>query len=95
MRVPSPAEPTDDRPDPLLQHLVELTREGTVVAAFRAAHDKFHRLHGDCLRLAATATADDEALKELLQTLDAYTALFNESTGTTYSSLSYSSVVCR
>jgi iron-sulfur cluster repair protein YtfE (RIC family) len=77
-RVPSPAEPTDDRPDPLLQHLINLTREGTVVAAFQAAHDKFHRLHADCLRLAPTATTDDEALNELLQTLDVYTTLFNE-----------------
>ena len=76
--MPIPAGPTDDRPDPLLQHLINLTREGTVVAAFQAAHDKFHRLHADCLRLAATATTDDEALNELLQTLDAYTALFNE-----------------
>ena len=58
--------------------LINLTREGTVVAAFQGAHDKFHRLHVDCLRLAAMATTDDEALNELLQTLHAYTALFNE-----------------
>jgi iron-sulfur cluster repair protein YtfE (RIC family) len=70
--------PSDDRRDPLLQHLVDLTREGTVVAAFQAAHDKFHRLHADCLRLAASSTADDVALNELVRTLDAYTALFNE-----------------
>jgi len=76
--VPSPAEPTDDRADPILRHLISLTREGTVAAAFQAAHEKFHRLHADCLRLAAATTNDDEALNELLQTLDAYTALFNE-----------------
>jgi iron-sulfur cluster repair protein YtfE (RIC family) len=75
--VPSPAQPSDDRADPILEHLIDLTREGTVVAAFQAAHDKFHRLHADCLRLAAAAT-DDEALTELLRTLDSYTSLFNE-----------------
>jgi iron-sulfur cluster repair protein YtfE (RIC family) len=72
------SKPSDDRPDTLLQHLVDLTREGRVVAAFQAAHEKFHRLHADCLRLAASATADDDALNELVRTLDAYTALFND-----------------
>ena len=76
--VPIPAERSDDRADPTLQHLINLTREGTVVAAFQAVHHKFHRFHEDCLRLAARATTDDEALDELLQTLDAYTVLFNE-----------------
>jgi iron-sulfur cluster repair protein YtfE (RIC family) len=77
VRVRTPAEPFEDRPDPILQHLINLTREGAVVAAFQSAHDKFHRFHADCLRLAAMATTD-EALDELLQTLDAYTVLFNE-----------------
>jgi hemerythrin-like domain-containing protein len=63
--------------DPILQQLVTLTREGTVVAAFQAAHDKFHRFQADCVRLAATATIDD-ALDELFRTLDAYVVLFNE-----------------
>ena len=76
--MPNPAKASDDRTDPTLQHLITLTREGTVVAAFQAAHDKFHRFHADCLRLAATATTDDEVLGELLQALDNYTALFNE-----------------
>jgi hemerythrin-like domain-containing protein len=71
-------EPSDQSADPLLQHLVELTREGTVIPAFQAAHDKFHRYHADCARLAASATSDDRALDELLRTLDAYTELFDE-----------------
>jgi hemerythrin-like domain-containing protein len=76
--VPTAAEPSGDRADPILQHLIKLTREGTVVAAAQAAHDKFHRFHTDCSRLAARATTDDEALDELLETLDAYTGLFND-----------------
>ena len=71
VRVQTPAAPFDDA-DPTLRHLVTLTREGTVVAAFQAAHDKFHSFHADCLRLAVSAVTDDEALDELLQTLDAY-----------------------
>jgi hemerythrin-like domain-containing protein len=72
-------KPSDDRLDPLLQHLIALTREGTVVAAFEAAHEKFRRLHADALRLATTATAhDDRAVNELVRTLDDYAALFNE-----------------
>jgi hemerythrin-like domain-containing protein len=72
-------KPNDDRPDPLLQHLIDLTREGTVVAAFQAAHEKFRHLRADALRLATTATTDDDrAVNELVRTLDDYTALFNE-----------------
>jgi hemerythrin-like domain-containing protein len=71
-------EPSDQSNDPLLQHLVELTREGTIIPAFQAAHDKFRRYQADCVRLAASATSDDRALDELRRTLDAYAELFNE-----------------
>ena len=74
----SRAEPTDDHSDPLLQHLITLTREGTVVASFEAAHAKFHRFHADFLRLAAASSSDHDARDELLHMLDAYTTLFNE-----------------
>ena len=77
VRVQTPAAPSDDA-DPILRNLVTLTREGTVVAAFQAAHDKFHSFHADCLRLAVSAVSDDEALDELLHSLDAYAVLFNE-----------------
>ena len=62
----------------MLQLLITLTRDGVVIAAFQSTHDKFHRYHEDCLRLATSVVSDDEALDELLQTLDAYAALFNE-----------------
>ena len=64
--------------DAVLQLLVKLTREGTVIAAFQSTHDKFHRYHSDCLRLALAASSDDRPLDELLRTLDAYTELFKE-----------------
>jgi hemerythrin-like domain-containing protein len=58
--------------------LDELTREGTVVAAFQATHNKFRQFHGDFLRLAPLASSSGEASEELRRSLDAYAALFHE-----------------
>ena len=69
---------SDEHADPVLQLLVNLTREGTVIAAFQSTHDKFHRYHAELLRLAPSAASDERALDELLRTLDAYAELFNE-----------------
>lgn len=68
----------DARADPVLQHLADLTRDGTLVAAFQATHDKFRRYHADCLRLARSATSDERALDELVRVLDAYAELFDD-----------------
>src|SRR5262249_11134178 len=58
--------------------LVELTREGKVVSAFQATHDKFRRYHDDCLRLVALAASEEQAFEELVRTLDSYAQLFHE-----------------
>jgi hemerythrin-like domain-containing protein len=72
------AETTDEHADPTLQLLVNLTREGAVLTAFQATHDKFRGYHADLLRLAGSASSDDQALDELLRTLDTYADLFHE-----------------
>ena len=69
---------SDELADPVLQLLVDLTREGTVVAAFQSTHDKFHRYQAEMLQLAPSATFDDRARDELLRTLDDYAELFHE-----------------
>jgi hemerythrin-like domain-containing protein len=69
---------SDEHADPVLQLLVNLTREGSVVAAFQSTHDKFHRYHAEFLRLAPSAPFDERAYDELLQTLDDYAVLFTE-----------------
>jgi branched-chain amino acid transport system ATP-binding protein len=68
----------EEHTDPVLQLLVNLTREGTVIAAFQSTHEKFRRYHADLLRLAAVAASDERARNELLRTLDAYAELFHE-----------------
>jgi hemerythrin-like domain-containing protein len=64
--------------DPLLAHLDELTRAGTVVAAFAAAHASFRRYHQECLELASSAATDGRALDALRRTVAAYVTLFHE-----------------
>ena len=64
--------------DPVLAHLDELTREGTVVAAFRAAHESFGRYHEACLQLASSAATDARVLDELGTTVAAYVTLFRD-----------------
>jgi iron-sulfur cluster repair protein YtfE (RIC family) len=68
----------EEHADPTLQLLANLTRDGTVLDAFQATHNKFRRYHVECLRLAASATSDDHALDQLLRTLDSYAKLFDE-----------------
>jgi hemerythrin-like domain-containing protein len=72
------APPPDQHADPVLRLLDDLTREGTVVAAFQATHDKFRQYHADCLQLTASATPDDRAVDALVRCLDAYAELFND-----------------
>src|SRR5262245_14971024 len=69
---------SDEQADPTLQFLADLTREGTVVAAFQSVHDKFHRYHAELLRLAPSALFDDRAHEELLRLLEDYAELFHE-----------------
>jgi iron-sulfur cluster repair protein YtfE (RIC family) len=78
VRVATGDASPEERADPTLRLLASLTREGTVVSAFQATHDKFRRFHDDCLRLVARARSDEQALGELLSTLDAYAELFHE-----------------
>ena len=72
------AERTEEHADPTLQLLVNLTREGGVLTAFQATHDKFRGYQANLLRLAASGSSNDQALDELLRTLDAYAELFHE-----------------
>jgi len=69
---------SDEQPDPVLQLLENLTREGTVIAAFQSTHEKFHRYHAELLRLVPPATFDERAHDELVRTLDEYAKLFDE-----------------
>ena len=78
MRVASGLGAVGEDADPVLQLLVKLTREGMVIAAFQATHDKFRGYHSDCLRLALATSSGDRSLDELRLTLDAYTELFKE-----------------
>jgi len=77
-RVATSAGRPEEHIDPVLQLLVDLTREGAVIAAFQSTHEKFRRYHADLLRLAAVAASDERARDELLRTLDAYAELFHE-----------------
>ena len=72
------SESSEEHPDPVLQLLENLTREGTVVTAFQATHDKFHALHAAFLRLAPSATFDERSHDELVRALDDYAKLFDE-----------------
>jgi iron-sulfur cluster repair protein YtfE (RIC family) len=64
--------------DPTLRLLGDLTRQGTLVVALQATHDKFRAYHEDCVRLVVSVGSHEQGLGELLQALDAYAALFHE-----------------
>src|SRR5438477_11355332 len=66
VRVATGAGPPNEHADPVLQLLVNLTRQGTLIAAFESTHAKFRAYHADCLRLAQSATSDERAVDELL-----------------------------
>ncbi len=72
------AGPPDEHVDPTLELLVDLTRKGAVLAAFQATHDKFRWYHAEFLRLASSASSDDQDLAGLLRAFDAYAELFHE-----------------